>query len=213
MRESRTFAERTRVRGTDEVRKKYFLVFEGSDTELMYFRAVEQKKGEIGISPLIELVPILRSYSEEGWSNPKKILDRVIENLEESRTKHISFETLLNRMMDYFYEEKILTTNRFLARSVWKTMRSVCEEKLHRTLISDVDDVEEACCLLLEALREEYDIVNLVSDISDMIREGGITYDEEFDKIALVADRDRDSFVAEPGNNQYVYVLEKCREK
>ena len=74
MRESRTFAERTQVFSSDRTLKKYFLVYEGSDTEALYFDAVVNMRNEIGINPLIELVPVIRSYSEEGWSNPKKIL-------------------------------------------------------------------------------------------------------------------------------------------
>lgn len=38
----------------------------------------------------------VRSYSEEGWSNPKKIVDRMLLNLEESRLGVVSYETLLN---------------------------------------------------------------------------------------------------------------------
>ncbi len=115
MRESRTFAERTKVLKSDEVTKKYFLVYEGSETEILYFDAIYSLREEIGINPLIELIPIIRSFSEEGWSNPKKILDRVIENLQESKEKCISYETLLNRIMDYLYEMKVITTSRVLA--------------------------------------------------------------------------------------------------
>ena len=57
---------------------------------------VSQNRSKIGIDPLIELVPIVRSYSEEGWSNPKKIVDRMLLNLEESRLGVVSYETLLN---------------------------------------------------------------------------------------------------------------------
>ena len=56
--------------------KKYFLVYEGKETEEIYFEGVNQNRSMIGINPLIELVPVVRSYSEEGWSNPKKIVDR-----------------------------------------------------------------------------------------------------------------------------------------
>lgn len=80
MRERRTFAERTRVLHSEEPLKKYFLVYEGAETEAIYFNAVNAMKEEARINPLIELVSIDRSYSEEGWSNPKKILNRVIEN-------------------------------------------------------------------------------------------------------------------------------------
>ena len=55
---------------------------------------------KIGIDPLIELVPVMRGYSEQGWSNPKAILDRIIQNLTEAKTSRISFETLQNWVMD-----------------------------------------------------------------------------------------------------------------
>ena len=72
MREHRTFAERTRALHSEEPLKKYFLVYEGAETEAIYFNAVSVMREEAGINPLIELVPIARSYSEEGWSNREK---------------------------------------------------------------------------------------------------------------------------------------------
>ncbi len=40
MREKRTFAERTRIFASDKTLRKYFLVYEGSETEAIYFDAV-----------------------------------------------------------------------------------------------------------------------------------------------------------------------------
>ena len=171
MRESRTFAERAKVLKSDEARKKYFLVYEGSDTEVIYFDAICALREDIGISPLIELIPIIRSFSEEGWSNPKKILDRVIENLQE-----------------------------------------ICSEQLQKSLYDKVDDIENSCKKVLDALKNQYEVVNIVGDISGIIREGGLTYEEGFDQICLIVDRDRESFLLKPENNQYKYVLDKCRE-
>lgn len=91
MREKRTFAERTQVFASDKTLKKYFLVYEGSETEAIYFDAVSSLREKMKINPLIEIIPIIRSYSEDGWSNPKKILDRVIENLEESRNNQYQY--------------------------------------------------------------------------------------------------------------------------
>lgn len=213
MRESRTFAERTKVLKSDEALKKYFLVYEGSDTELIYFDAVNSMRENIGINPLIELIPIIRSYSEEGWSNPKKILDRIIENLEESKAERISYETLLNRMMDYFYETKVITTSKVLAKSMWKTMVHVCTEELQKSLQEEVEDIETDCNAILELLQQEYDVTHVVSDISDIIKDGGLTYAEGFDQICLIIDRDKESFLAMPENNQYEYVVKKCQEK
>lgn len=213
MRESRTFAERTKVLKSDEALKKFFLVYEGSDTELIYFDAVNSMRENIGINPLIELIPIIRSYSEEGWSNPKKILDRIIENLEESKAERISYETLLNRMMDYFYEAKVITTSKVLAKSMWKMMVHVCTEELQKSLQAEVEDIEMDCNAIVELLKQEYDVTHVVSDISDIIKDGGLTYAEGFDQICLIIDRDKESFLATPENNQYEYVVEKCKEK
>ena len=189
MRESRTFAELSKVLKSDDARKKYFLVYEGSDTEVIYFDAICALREDIGISPLIELIPIIRSFSEEGWSNPKKILDRVIENLQESKESYISYESLLNRIMDYLYETRVITTSRVLAKNIWKTMQEICSEQLQKSLYDKVDDIENSCKKVLDALKNQYEVVNIVGDISGIIREGGLTYEEGFDQICLVVDR------------------------
>lgn len=211
MRESRTFAERAKVRKTDEGKRKFFLVFEGTSTELLYFNALKDK-GE-RMNPLIELVPILRSYSEEGWSNPKKILDRVIQTLEEDKTGCITYEALLNRIMNYFYEEKILTTSKVQASAVWRIMREACEDELKKSLSCMVQDLESDCNFITRYLNQKSEIVNIVTDISGILKDNAITYAEGFDKICLIVDRDKESFLALPENNQYKYVLEKCQEK
>ena len=212
MRESRTFAERTKVLKSDEAVKKYFLIYEGSDTEVIYFDAVRTMRESIGINPLIELIPIIRSFSEEGWSNPKKILDRVIENLRESKEQFISYESLLNRIMDYLYETKVITTSKILARNIWKTMLQTCDKKLKKSTEDRVDNIETSCKILMEDLCEEYEVVNIVEDISEIIKDSGLTYEEGFDQICLIVDRDKDSFISTPENNQYKYVLDKCNK-
>lgn len=75
-----------------------------------------------------------------------------------------------------------------------------------------VEDIESSCNTLLEALKDEYEIVNVVEEISEIIKDGGLTYEEGFDKICLIVDRDKESFVATPENNQYKYVMDKCQE-
>ena len=212
MRESKTFAERTPVRSSDETVKKYFLVYEGSDTEVIYFDAVNNFRNQIGINPLIEFVPLIRSFGEEGWRNTKKIVDRVINNLEESKSGRISYESMLNRIMDYFLEENIITTRKTQATSIWRILVWICEEKLHKKLMEEVGELESDCHTLIEAIRRELDMTNIVSDISEIIKRGEITYSEGFDKICLIVDRDRKSFFSDPQNNQYEYVLNKCIE-
>ena len=213
MRESRTFAERTKVLKTDEAKKRYFLVFEGASTEKIYFEALENARDDVDIDPLIELVPIMRSYSEDGWSNPKKILDRIIANLEEEETGRLTYESLLNRIMDYLYDEKIITTSKVQARALWGILEEGCEKILNKHMADTVDNLVEDCNKLTEYLNKESDVVNIVDDISDIIRASNLTYDSRFDKICLIVDRDKESFLANPENDQYGYVLETCRAK
>lgn len=213
MRESKTFAERTKVLKSDEAKRKIFLVYEGANTEVLYFNALKGNTEVVGIHPLIELVPVIRSYSEYGWSNPKKILDRIIENLEEDKTGQITYESLLNRIMDYFYDEEILTTSRVQAEAVWNLMKNACRDVLKKSLSCDVSNLEEDCHTIIQYLNKESEVIHIVEDISEIIKVSVITYAEGFDRICLIVDRDRNSFLALPDNNQYEYVLKKCREK
>ena len=208
MREKKSFATRTRVHASDEVRKKYFLVFEGKNTEEIYFDAIDRNRNEIGISLIIDIVPVLRSYSEEGWSNPKKILDRVLSNLKESSTGVVTYETLMNWVMEYFYDEGILTSSRVEAANMWATLMLICQDKLGTELSDKVDNPENVCTKLAEYFAEATDIQSIVHDIPQIIKKRSITYDEQVDKICFVIDRDRKSFVSE----QYAYVLNSCRE-
>lgn len=213
MREKKMFAQRTRTRNTDEAKRKYFLVYEGKETEEIYFESVSQNRSKIGIDPLIELVPVVRSYSEERWSNPKKIVDRMLLNLEESRLGVVSYETLLNWFMDYLYEGEILTNSKVKAKSLWQTLEWICKEKLHVMLTEQVENLEQTCRVIAEYFQDKEGYEQIIDDVPRIIQNRSITYAEGFDRICFVVDRDRESFVAHPENNQYEYVLNKCREK
>lgn len=212
MREKRNFAERSGILKSREARKKYFLVYEGKNTEDIYFDGIYEHRGIIGINPLIELVPIIRSYSEEGWSNPKKIVDRVMLNIQEAETGIISYETLLNWIMDYLSDEDIIRNNRPMLSSMWATLKMICENKMHVNLSEHVSDISGACTQIADYLTNESHWGNVIKDITGVIENRAITYDKEIDKICFIIDRDRKSFKSGDENNQYNYVLEQCRE-
>ena len=71
-----------------------------------------------------------------------------------------------------------------------------------------MEDIETACDKMMAALADEYEIINIVEDISEIIKNSGLTYDEGFDQICLIVDRDRDSFLCRPEKNKYHYVLD-----
>lgn len=209
MREKRIFIERTRFLKTDEAKKKYFLVYEGECTEDRYFKAAELLRKEIGINPLIELVPIIRSYSEMGWSNPKKIVDRICKNVDESASGSISYETLLNWIMEYFQEEELFKNNREFEKYFWATLLTISQDVMHVGLQDTIFNLKDSCKQILDLLKEKTGLHTLVTDINHIIGKCNITYAAEFDKVCFIVDRDRDSFI----ESQYDKVLEICRER
>ena len=94
MRESRIFGERSKTRINSETKKKYFLFFEGTKTEPQYFQGIINNRQALGVSSLIEIRMLERCLDEECWSNPKKILDRVLLNLEEKEDQILIYSTL-----------------------------------------------------------------------------------------------------------------------
>lgn len=69
-------------------------------------------------------------------------------------------------------------------------------------------DFEKICQLLVEQLAN-YDIRIEVSELSKRIEEADISYEEGFDRICVVVDRDKYSFTKE----QYHSVLEICKRE
>ena len=211
MRERKSFNERTKVKESDQVKIKYFLVFEGSETEEIYFDAINSHRVELGIDPIIELIPLVRDFGEEGWSNPKKIVDRIVENVEEAESGKMTYDVLINRIMDYMMSLGIAKGKK-QCTTLWNTLKWLCKEKIHKELNDEVSDVDSDTKELVDLLIENSLLENVADNIAEVIKSLSITYDSEIDKICLIVDRDRDSFVVNEKKNQYQYVLDACKK-
>jgi len=212
MREKRNFAERTKISKEDRTRKKYFLVFEGSRTEEIYFDTINELKGKIGINPLIEIISIERTYSEYGWSNPKKILEQLLKDLEEIEDEKLSYKTLVDKIMEIIVEDK----NFSLKISKKSNLKEVIEdiENEIESLENTVKNIEEDCITLLSIITKKVFLVketiaNILEKVLENIGNQQITYSEDIDKMCLIVDRDKKSFKEE----QYNYVKEECKRK
>ena len=212
MREKRNFAERTKISKEDRTRKKYFLVFEGSRTEEIYFDTINELKGKIGINPLIEIISIERTYSEYGWSNPKKILEQLLKDLEEIEDEKLSYKTLVDKIMEIIVEDK----NFSLKISKKSNLKEVIEdiENEIEFVENTVKNIEEDCITLLSIITKKVflvkeEIANILEKVLENIGNQQITYSEDIDKMCLIVDRDKKSFKEE----QYNYVKEECKRK
>ena len=209
MREKKAFAERTKTRENDEVLRKYFLVFEGTETEIKYFEALEIKRKDLGINPLIDLCPIVRNFHEMGWSNPKKILQELIKNIEESLSGKISYESMIERMLEYLSSAQLLQDNTKNVADIRKDLCSIYRGNLSKP----VEDLEDVCEKMLDTLQNKINNEATVEKIVENIKKQDIVYAENFDKICLIVDRDRKSFIVNERINQYQEVVSICQEK
>lgn len=211
MREKRRFAERTRISKEDRTIKKYFLVFEGNRTEGIYFNAINELKDKIGINPLIEIISIERTYTEEGWSNPKKILEQLLKDLEEIENGKFSYKTLVDKIIEIIMEDE-------------KFFSKISKETSSKEIIEDIKNEIESLDSIVENIEEdceffEYDnkkffltieeIPNILETVLKNIENKQITYSEDIDKMCLIVDRDKKSFK----EGQYNYVKEECKRK
>ena len=212
MREKRNFAERTKISKEDRTRKKYFLVFEGSRTEEIYFDTINELKGKIGINPLIEIISIERTYTEEGWSNPKKILEQLLKDLEEIENGRISYKTLVDKIIEIIMEnEKFFSkiSKEISSKEIIEDIKNEIE-----SLDDIVENIEEDCEIFLDIIIKKLfftieEIPNILETILKNIKNEQITYSEDIDKMCLIVDRDKKSFKEE----QYNYVKEECKKK
>lgn len=211
MREVRTFGKRNPLYNEDKTRKKYLLIFEGEKTEIIYFKALNKKREFVGINPMIELVPVLRSFSEENFSNPKKLLQRVMQSLEEIKSGNISYRTLLDRIIAYMVDNNSVPDN-VSNRFVWNIMREFCENTLNKKLDDVALNPEELCKDILNLVKDKLSLKSIISNISDIINYNEIIYSEDIDKICLIVDRDKESFFSCENNNQYEYVVNTCKK-
>lgn len=205
MREDRTFGNRTKIRISDEVNRKCFFFCEGQETEPIYFARLKEMKNEIGISPLIDFIQIEKPRGED-WSNPKKMLDALCLDL----SKKITYNTLINAMIDCLYTSDYLVKHRNKIKEFSDLLVSFMHEELNvaeTDIVKDVDQTTKAVYDFFYQQRPR--ICNIImSNVTDILNNYEITFDKEIDYLCLVVDRDPESFT----EFQFDDVLKTCKQ-
>ena len=208
MREKKGFSERTRLHDSNVPKRKYILAFEGKDTEPIYFDMVDRKKKELGINSLVELSPIVRSFSEDGWSHPKKIAETIVDKLKIQSSGKYPINEIIDWIVEYLYS---IGERTIQSKTIKDDLQDICENELDMVLDNRID--YEKLADLIECILDRYNQRNCVLSFEELqkrakeiIQENNITYDPEFDHLCLIVDRDRRSFKDE----QYNEVLTMC---
>ena len=205
MREDRTFGNRTKIRLSDEVNRKCFFFCEGQETEPIYFAKLKELKIEIGISPLIDFIQIEKPRGED-WSNPKKMLDALCLDL----SKEITYNTLINAMIDCLYTNDYLVKHRDKIKEFSDLLVSFMHEELNVAETDIVKDVNHTTKAVYDFFNQQRPrICNIImSNVTDILNNYEITFDKEIDYLCLVVDRDPESFT----EFQFDDVLKTCKQ-
>ena len=206
MREPKIFGKRKgEIR---EINIKYILLTEGTETEPQYFGAVEENKGLLGIPPIIKIIPLERSHGEECWSNPKKILDRLLLNIEETASGKITYNTLLNGIIDCLYYSEYLNKHQEKIPELKDFLNQIYQNILKINPDDFVEDKEATVAKVTEFLTKERPRICelIIKNIGEALNEQSIPYAPDIDKICLVVDRDPMSFTS----SQFDYVKSTC---
>lgn len=65
-----------------QVNKKIFVLAEGEKTEIKYFEGLKAHSKEIGISDLLEIVPLFKNPESKGITNPNGLAKLAIDYID-----------------------------------------------------------------------------------------------------------------------------------
>lgn len=111
MRVPKKFTERTPALKSNEVREKYFLVFEGEKTEVLYFEGIINNRKKLQISSLIEIKPLLRNFNQSKIANPKTILDLLLVYIDELKEDYITLDYIIKNIIEFMIDDDIIGKN------------------------------------------------------------------------------------------------------
>jgi hypothetical protein len=194
-----------------EPKVKYFLAFEGEETEPQYFFGVLQNKNVLGIHALVEIVPLKRHYEERAWSHPCKFIGPLIRSMKEYSSGKKSIKTLINHSVDHMIKSPINDCKDDAPRKI--------SERLHATLLEhgygceEIPDNEDTVLTIIcNCLHEMYPtecVEKSIDSLQHYINEQALFYNADVDKVCLIIDRDAQNFKL----NQYDALLAACDKK
>lgn len=182
-----------------EPKSKHFLIFEGTKTEEIYFNTYLKKNNVIG-----DVYFFLRDKDKESWSNPKKIMDLLIDVINGNEKISFTYDTIFSDLYEYMHEFNTVVTKKVLKNKYIGELKKQCINQ-HDAI--DIDIFNKIINKLIRYYAEKYKIEEVFHDeqtLKDVIEQQS-TFNQDIDKIYLIVDRDKKSFDEE----QYDYIMKK----
>jgi len=97
--------------------RRYYLLFEGYNTERKYFQGIENNRKEFGINSQIELVILHKEGDISSFSHPIRLIE-LIEDKKKSLKRDGKFNKTIDRLSLYLIE--IAIKKRSITLNSWK---------------------------------------------------------------------------------------------
>ncbi|MBQ8906931.1 MAG: RloB domain-containing protein [Ruminococcus sp.] len=136
------------------------------------------------------------------------MLEMILINLKEHKDEKYSYKTLIDWIVDYITEEKLI----YLKSNHIKTkLNEICKKDIEKNLDKTIrkKDVENIIKSLLQKLREEVkcEFKKISKEmLQEIINSGSIEYYSDLDEIVIIVDRDKSSFT----HKQYTELVKEC---
>lgn len=113
--------------------KQYFLIFEGSKTEINYFNSVIKYKKAIGINDLVTIYPLERDKKDTTKSNPYKILFELCKNIKQDIENEVDYyDNKIDKICLIFDRDK-----RSFKEWQYNKVKEECENQEYKLYISN----------------------------------------------------------------------------
>ncbi len=176
-----------RKSGNNLIKPKYYIFSEGDVTERKYFKKLNKSI----LSKDVEIINILRDYACVGESNPSDII-KLINELLIVNSDEITIKELKNKLKNWGHEYS-------------KDINSILESITSKYGDNKIIKYKDLKKLIFDLFSGEI-YVDLSKNFMKYLSYQGFTYSPLIDKICLVVDRDKDSFL----KSQYDEVSNFC---
>lgn len=176
-----------RKSGNNLIKPKYYIFSEGDVTERKYFKKLNKSI----LSKDVEIINILRDYACVGESNPSDII-KLINELLIVNSDEITIKELKNKLKNWGHEYS-------------KDINSILESITSKYGDNKIIKYKDLKKLIFDLFSGEI-YVDLSKNFMKYLSYQDFTYSPLIDKICLVVDRDKDSFL----KSQYDEVSNFC---
>lgn len=148
MRDKTSFGQRTSPCETKEGNRRFFLVYEGADTESIYFNYLDQNRQKCKINPLISIIELDKGRFCKDVSNPKKILDDIVKLIDGAPSYSSLANTIIDCLLDSYSGDIYVDS---------LTDRSILQLMVDHFKVNEADtvsNVEETSRYVINCLRK-----------------------------------------------------------